>query len=96
MLKLTESLGPCSIQLVEKLLLVSGAWELEQHKGLVFSDGGEVEIKPLGTGALQVNKLTVPCPVPGIWQFDSNLSFTTCVAWPSFLSPQYFVFSSVK
>lgn len=47
-------MGPCFIQLVEKLLLVSGAWELKGHKGLVLSEIGE-RGKLLGT--LQVNSL---------------------------------------
>lgn len=33
-------MGPCFIQLVEKLLLVSGARELKGPKGLVLSESG--------------------------------------------------------
>lgn len=44
----TEPVGPCLIQLVEKLLLVSGAWEPKGSKGLVLSwEDGLL----LGTGA---------------------------------------------
>lgn len=51
MLQQTESLGPCFTQLGEKLLLVSGSWELE----------GTEAWSELGSGGLGSLWVLGPC-----------------------------------